>query len=58
MGFKEIVDSWIRIVKTAEKPERSDYFNNLRISLLGLFAIGLIAFIIRFIIIVFLFPQH
>ncbi|MEM0355246.1 MAG: preprotein translocase subunit SecE [Desulfurococcaceae archaeon] len=58
MGFREIVDSWIRVIKTAEKPERSDYINNLKISLLGLFAIGLIAFIIRFIIIVFLFPQQ
>lgn len=58
MGFKEIVDSWIRIMKTSEKPERSDYINNLKISLLGLFAIGLIAFIIRYIIIVFLFPQQ
>lgn len=57
MGLKEIVDSWIRVIKATEKPLLKDYGNILKICLAGLFLIGLIAFIIRFIVVLYLFPQ-
>jgi len=57
MGFREMIDSWRRILRLATKPDRSDYFTSLRMSLLGLMLVGLIAFIIRFILIVYVFPQ-
>jgi len=57
MGFREMIDSWRRILRLAAKPDRSDYFTGLKMSLLGLMLVGLIAFIIRFILIVYVFPQ-
>ncbi|MFX1562276.1 MAG: protein translocase SEC61 complex subunit gamma [Promethearchaeota archaeon] len=38
-----------RIVKLAKKPTRSEMWMQLKISLLGLFVIGLVGFIIRLI---------
>ncbi|MET1160601.1 MAG: protein translocase SEC61 complex subunit gamma [Thermoprotei archaeon] len=58
MGFRELIDSWRRIIKLAGKPSKEDYLNNLKISLLGLLLVGLIAFIIRFVLIVYVFPQQ
>ncbi len=58
MGFKEMIDAWRRILRLASKPSRDDYMNNLKMSLLGLSLVGAIAFIIRFILIVYVFPQQ
>ncbi|MEM0379852.1 MAG: protein translocase SEC61 complex subunit gamma [Desulfurococcaceae archaeon] len=56
MGFREIIDAWRRILKLASKPDREEYMINLKMSLLGLFLVGVIAFIIRFLIYTYVFP--
>ncbi len=58
MGFRELIDSWRRIIRLASKPGRDDYLTSLKMSLLGLTLVGAIAFIIRFILIVYVFPQQ
>ncbi len=57
MGFKELVDSWRRIILLARKPGRDEYMLSLKMSLLGLSLVGGIAFIIRIIFVLFVFPQ-
>ena len=58
MGFRELIDSWRKIIKLARKPRWDDYVTRLKMSLFGLTLVGLIAFIIRFILIVYVFPQQ
>ncbi len=58
MGFRELIDSWRRIIRLATKPSKEEYMTNLKISLLGLTLVGSISFIIRFIFITFIFPQE
>jgi protein transport protein SEC61 subunit gamma-like protein len=58
MGFRELVDSWRRILRLARKPTPDEYWTSLKISLLGLTLVGAISFIIRFIFISFIFPQQ
>ncbi len=58
MGFRELVDSWRRILRLARKPTSDEYWTSLKISLLGLTLVGAISFIIRFIFISFIFPQQ
>lgn len=57
MGLREIVEAWSKIVAYAYKPSRSEYSAVLKIVFLALAAVGGIAFIIRFIFTVFVFPQ-
>ncbi len=57
MGFRELIDSWRRIIRLATKPTREEYMTSLKISLLGLTLVGAIAFVIRLIFLTFLFPQ-
>lgn len=56
MGFRELVDSWRKILILARKPASDEYLLSLKMSLLGLTIVGGIAFIIRIIFITFLFP--
>jgi len=58
MGFRELIDAWRKIIRLATKPSHEDYLTSLKMSLLGLTLVGAIAFIIRFILIVFVFPQQ
>jgi len=58
MGFRELVDSWRKIIKLAKKPDRDEYVTSLKISLLGLALVGIIAFVIRLILIIYVFPQQ
>ncbi|ADI32474.1 SecE/sec61-gamma family protein translocase subunit [Staphylothermus hellenicus] len=58
MGFRELIDSWRRIIRLATKPNKTEYMTSLKISLLGLTLVGSIAFIVRFIFISFIFPQQ
>ncbi|RLG80311.1 MAG: preprotein translocase subunit SecE [Thermoprotei archaeon] len=58
MGFRELIDSWRKIIRLATKPDREDYMTSLKMSLLGLTLVGIIAFIVRFILIVYVFPQQ
>ncbi len=57
MGFRELVDSWRRIILLARKPSRDEYMLSLKMSLLGLTLVGGIAFIIRIVFVLFVFPQ-
>ena len=56
MDLREMVDMWKKIIQISSKPERSEYFAVLKITLLGLVLIGLIAFVIRLIFYTLLFP--
>ncbi|MGC8982718.1 MAG: protein translocase SEC61 complex subunit gamma [Desulfurococcaceae archaeon] len=56
MSLRELIDMWKRILQIASKPDRSEYFTLLKVTLLGLFIIGLIAFIIRVLFYTFLYP--
>lgn len=47
---------WRKIFQIASKPAREEYFALLKITLLGLFLIGLIAFTIRLVFYTFLYP--
>ncbi len=58
MGFRELIDSWRKILKLARKPDWDDYLTSLKMSLFGLTLVGIIAFIIRFVLIVYVFPQQ
>lgn len=58
MGFRELIDSWRKILRLARKPDWGDYITSLKMSLFGLTLVGIIAFIIRFILIVYVFPQQ
>ncbi len=57
MGFRELIDSWKKIILLARKPGRDEYMLSLKMSLLGLTLVGGIAFIIRVIFVLFVFPQ-
>ncbi len=57
MDFRELIDSWRKIILLARKPSYSEYITTLKISLLGLTLVGGIAFIIRILFITFLFPE-
>ncbi|RLG84574.1 MAG: protein translocase SEC61 complex subunit gamma [Thermoprotei archaeon] len=58
MGFREIVDSWRRIIMLARKPDREEYLLTLKMVLLGLVIVGGISFIIRVAFILFIFPYQ
>lgn len=49
MDFRELIDSWKRIIRLATKPTYDEYITTLKMSLLGLTLVGSIAFIIRLI---------
>lgn len=56
MNIRELVDSWKKILQISSKPDRSEYSAILKITFLGLFMVGLIAFIVRVIFYTLLFP--
>ena len=47
--FKKIRSDFIRMARLAKMPSRQDVWLSIRISVLGMVAIGLIAFIIKLI---------
>jgi protein transport protein SEC61 subunit gamma-like protein len=47
LNFREMIDSWKRIIRLARKPTYEEYMVSLKMSLLGLTLVGSIAFIIR-----------
>jgi len=58
MGFRDLVEAWGKILKLAKKPERDEYLTGLKMSLLGILIVGIIAFVIRLLMIVYVFPQQ
>lgn len=58
MGFKELIDSWRRIIMLARKPARDEYMLTLKMVLLGLIIVGGISFVIRVAFILFIFPYQ
>jgi protein transport protein SEC61 subunit gamma-like protein len=56
VNLRELVDSWRKILAILTKPARSEYMVVLKITLVGLIAIGLISFIVRVLFYTFLFP--
>jgi len=58
VGFRELIDSWRKILLLAKKPSRSEYMLSLKMSLLGLTLVGGIAFIIRIAFVLFIFPYQ
>ncbi len=57
MGFRELIDSWRKILILARKPTTDEYMLSLKMSLLGLTLVGGIAFIIRVVFTLFIFPS-
>lgn len=55
MNFRELIDSWRRIIRLAKKPTPDEYYTTLKMSLLGLSIVGAIAFTIRLIFVTFLY---
>ncbi|MFX1464859.1 MAG: SecE/sec61-gamma family protein translocase subunit [Promethearchaeota archaeon] len=49
IDFKKVRSDFMRMARLAKKPSRKEVWLSLRISLLGMVAIGLIAFIIKLI---------
>jgi len=49
MGIKRFLKSVMTTLKLARKPGKREFFLALRITLIGVAAIGTIAFIIRFV---------
>lgn len=49
MGLKDFIKSIGTLLKVAKKPGRREFILALRITLIGIFSLGIIAFIIRFI---------
>lgn len=56
MNFRELVESWRKILQIASKPTRDEYLSVLKVTLIGLTIIGVVAFIIRVIFYSLLFP--
>jgi protein transport protein SEC61 subunit gamma-like protein len=56
VNLRELVDSWKKIFAILTKPARSEYMVVLKVTLLGLLAIGVVSFIIRVLFYTFLFP--
>jgi protein translocase SEC61 complex gamma subunit len=49
LGLKEFIKNSIILFKLARKPSKNEFLLALRITLIGVAAIGVIAFIIRFV---------
>lgn len=49
IDFKKVRSDFMRMARLAKKPSRKEVWLSIRISLLGMVAIGLIAFIIKLI---------
>ncbi|MCX8204578.1 MAG: protein translocase SEC61 complex subunit gamma [Candidatus Nezhaarchaeota archaeon] len=47
-GFRDFVDDVVRVLRVTRKPSKSEYFLLLRVSILGLAAIGLYGFLILY----------
>lgn len=56
MDLRELVESWKKILQVSSKPGKHEYMAVLKITMLGLFLIGVIAFIVRVIFYTLLFP--
>ncbi|MEM2025363.1 MAG: protein translocase SEC61 complex subunit gamma [Desulfurococcaceae archaeon] len=56
MNFRELVESWRKILQISSKPTREEYLAILKVTFIGLTAIGVVAFIIRIIFYSLLFP--
>ncbi|MCS7146317.1 MAG: protein translocase SEC61 complex subunit gamma [Nitrososphaerota archaeon] len=51
MGFKEFARSVVTVFRVAQKPSRETYLTFARVALLGVFILGVISFLIRFLMI-------
>lgn len=49
IDFKKVRSDFMRMARLAKKPSRKEVWLSIRISLLGMVAMGLIAFIIKLI---------
>jgi len=49
LGLRSFLESVSRLLKLAKKPGRDELWLSIRVCLLGIAAIGIIAFIIKFI---------
>jgi protein transport protein SEC61 subunit gamma-like protein len=49
LGVASSLKSWIRVLKLAKKPGRTELWLSIKICALGITVIGVIAFIIKFI---------
>ncbi|MEM4717172.1 MAG: protein translocase SEC61 complex subunit gamma [Desulfurococcaceae archaeon] len=56
MNLRELIDSWKKILQISSKPDRNEYTNILKITLIGLILVGFIAFVIRLVFYTLLFP--
>lgn len=51
MGLKEFARSVVTVFRVAQKPSKETYFTFARVALLGVLILGVISFLIRFLMI-------
>jgi len=47
MNLREILTMWKKIVKLSRKPDREEYMLSIKISFLGFFLVGGIAYLVK-----------